>query len=57
MPASSGKVMAVKPKYHIFGHIHEGYGMREKGGITFINVSVCNADYNLVNQPVVIELD
>jgi len=51
------KVMAVKPKYHVFGHIHEGYGMREKGGVTFINASVCNADYNLVNEPVVIELD
>lgn len=50
------KVMAVKPKYHVFGHIHEGYGVREKNGVTFINASICNADYDLVNQPVVIEL-
>lgn len=31
--------------------------MRQKGGVTFVNASVCNADYALVNPPVVIELD
>jgi Icc-related predicted phosphoesterase len=50
------KVKKAKPKYHIFGHIHEGYGMWEQGGITFINASLCNADYHLVNQPVVIKI-
>ena len=45
-----------KPKFHIFGHIHEGYGMREKGGTVFTNVSLCDANYDLVNEPVVIEL-
>lgn len=28
-----------KPKYHIFGHIHEAYGMEVKDSITFVNVA------------------
>ena len=50
------KVKVLKPKYHIFGHIHECYGMREKGETAFINASLCNAAYDLVNKPVVIDL-
>ena len=37
------KVKSVKPKYHIFGGIHEGYGKyREDGGI-------CDDDITFVN--------
>jgi Icc-related predicted phosphoesterase len=28
-----------KPKFHIFGHIHEGRGMEIINGIKFLNVS------------------
>ncbi len=49
-------VQARKPKIHIFGHIHEGYGMREINGTVFINASLCNANYDLVNKPVVFNL-
>ena len=31
------RIAEVKPAYHIFGHIHEGYGMLEKDGTVFIN--------------------
>ena len=31
--------MLRKPKYHIFGHIHEAQGMQKENGITFINVA------------------
>ena len=47
----------IKPTYHVFGHIHEGYGILEKDGITFINASNMDVDYNLVNEPIVIEID
>lgn len=50
------KVLEVKPKYHIFGHIHEGYGMVEKNGTTFINVSYRDYENFKRNQPVVIEI-
>lgn len=43
----------IKPKYHIFGHIHEGYGWRKVEGITFINASILNGRYQIQNKPIV----
>ena len=34
------KVVAIKPKYHIFGHIHESAGMVKRWGTTFLNVAM-----------------
>lgn len=45
-------IQQVKPRFHLFGHIHEGYGMVGKDGTTFINASVLNVQYQLVNAPV-----
>lgn len=50
------RVLKVKPKYHIFGHIHEAYGIEKKGETTFINTSVVDFHYNLKNKPIVIEI-
>ena len=50
------KVMKVKPKIHAFGHIHEGYGMIQKEGTTFINASSLNFRYQYTNPPVEWEL-
>ena len=53
----ASKVIKNKPKYHIFGHIHEGYGQFEANyGTKFINCSVVNEVYNVVNKPVIINL-
>ncbi|CAB4065127.1 Metallophosphoesterase domain-containing protein 1,Metallophosphoesterase MPPED2 [Lepeophtheirus salmonis] len=46
----------VKPKYHIYGHIHEGYGVRSDGKIVFINASTCNVNYVPNNKPIVIDV-
>lgn len=46
----------VKPKYHIFGHIHEQYGILSLNETTFINASICNLRYKPDNKPIVIEL-
>lgn len=45
-----------KPRYHAFGHIHEGYGSNPYGETIFINASTCNGRYQPVNKPVVLEL-
>ncbi|TXH52251.1 MAG: metallophosphoesterase [Desulfurellales bacterium] len=49
-----------KPRYHIFGHIHCGYGVYEGvgacAGTTFINASCLGEDYKVTNKPVVIDL-
>ncbi|VEN37987.1 unnamed protein product [Callosobruchus maculatus] len=48
--------MRVRPKYHIFGHIHEGYGVTNDGEISFINASTCDRTYNAVNLPIVFDM-
>jgi len=49
-------VEEVKPKVHIFGHIHSGYGIIEKFGVKFINASNCDESYSPVNIPVVFDI-
>jgi hypothetical protein len=46
----------VKPLYHVFGHIHEGYGVWREGGTTYVNASTCNLDYNPENRAIVFDL-
>lgn len=46
------KVISIKPKLHVFGHIHEGYGYKEHNDIMFINASSCTLNYYPDNAPV-----
>jgi predicted phosphohydrolase len=46
------KVKQIKPKVHVFGHIHEGMGVHEEDGTTFINASVVDLRYELYDQPI-----
>lgn len=50
-------VKKIKPNVHIFGHIHEGYGITSNGKTTFINASTCDQLYQPVNLPVVYEYE
>jgi len=50
------KIEQIQPKYAIFGHIHEAYGQVTKNNIHFINASVVNLRYMVVNPPVEFEL-
>jgi Icc-related predicted phosphoesterase len=43
-------------KLHIFGHIHEGYGIARDGAVIFANASVCDARYRPTNAPLVIDI-
>lgn len=45
-------ILRVQPKYHIFGHIHEGYGVEVRGNTTFINCSVVTRSYSVKNHPI-----
>jgi len=47
----------IKPKYHISGHIHEGYGTKVVDGITFVNASSCDRRYRPVNRPIILEIE
>lgn len=48
-------VNKIKPKYHIFGHIHEAYGMTYNEHTTFINASILDEYYRIKNKPIVVE--
>jgi Icc-related predicted phosphoesterase len=50
------KINQVKPCVHVFGHIHEAYGIEKIEETTFINASVLNVEYQLMNAPIVFEL-
>lgn len=42
----------VKPKVHVFGHIHEGYGTQQEPETLFVNASINTARYRPI-QPAV----
>ncbi|WP_216614716.1 metallophosphatase domain-containing protein [Methylomonas sp. ZR1] len=46
----------IRPRLHVFGHIHQGYGMTERNGTTYVNASLRDEEYKLVNQPIVVDL-
>ncbi|KAK9496616.1 hypothetical protein O3M35_013099 [Rhynocoris fuscipes] len=46
----------VKPKYHVFGHIHEGYGVSTDGNVIYVNASTCNINYLPINPPIVFDI-
>jgi Icc-related predicted phosphoesterase len=46
----------VKPKYHVFGHIHELHGATTNGVTTFVNAS--SFDHKLISEydPIIVDL-
>jgi Icc-related predicted phosphoesterase len=56
-----GAVERVRPKLHVFGHIHDGYGQTNLYGVngtTFVNAASTQikGEYVLGNPPIVIEI-
>lgn len=51
-------VRRARPRLHVFGHIHEGYGQHHDptSGTTFINASNCTGAYYPTNAPIVFDL-
>lgn len=50
------RIEEVKPRFHLFGHIHEDHGTTTDGVTTFVNASTCDLGYRPVQPPVVIEV-
>lgn len=55
-PALAQAVERTQPLLHVFGHIHEGYGVYPGGRTLAVNAALCDANYRLRNAPVVIHL-
>ena len=50
------RIQEIKPRVHIFGHIHESYGQVEEHGIEYINASAWNYNTNTMNPAIVVDL-
>ena len=46
----------VKPRLHIYGHIHEGYGTSFDGRTLYVNASNLDIGYEAINPCIVIDL-
>ena len=51
------RVEEIKPKIHVFGHIHEGYGYVFDGNTHYINAAVLNGRYEFRNKPITVDWD
>jgi Icc-related predicted phosphoesterase len=49
------RILEVKPRIVSFGHIHEAYGKEEIDGVTYINASMLDLQYEYTNSPTVID--
>lgn len=47
--------MQQKPKFHVFGHIHEGARLTDRYGIYFLNAAVCDNHDRVTRSPIVID--
>lgn len=50
-------VKSIRPKLNVFGHIHETYGHERHFGTDYINACLVNFQYEMVNQPVLYQLE
>lgn len=55
-PILRERVLKVKPKLHLFGHIHGAYGVDEVEGVRFGNVALCDEAYRPVQAIQVFEV-
>ncbi len=51
------RIKEIKPKYHICGHVHEGHGIYADEHTAYINASLMDEYYEMVNKPIVVEYD
>jgi Icc-related predicted phosphoesterase len=49
-------VKRAKPKYHLFGHIHEGHGSTAAGQTQFFNCALMTGDHRPANKPIVFDI-
>lgn len=50
------ELLRVKPKLHVFGHIHGDYGTLTWANTLFVNAALCNEAYVASNPPILVDL-
>ena len=51
----ANKINTLKPKIHVFGHIHSGYGYKFVDGTHFFNAAVLGENYIYTQKPKTVE--
>jgi Icc-related predicted phosphoesterase len=51
------RVDEIRPKIHVFGHIHGSHGYYYNGHTHFFNASILDERYNYANLPFTFEWD
>ena len=51
------RIDLIKPKIHVFGHIHSSYGYKFDGTTHFFNATVLDERYNFTQKPLSVEWD
>jgi 3',5'-cyclic AMP phosphodiesterase CpdA len=51
------RIKEIKPKIHVCGHIHSGFGYVFDGNTHYINASLLNEQYRYTNKPLTIDWD
>jgi Icc-related predicted phosphoesterase len=49
-------VLKIQPKYHLFGHIHDAYGIEKIDNTTFVNAAILDEHYELAYKSVLLEI-
>jgi Icc-related predicted phosphoesterase len=49
-------IVRIRPRLHVFGHMHSGYGIRPTRNTLFINAALFGLDGTLSNRPIVVRL-
>ncbi len=51
------KVLDIKPRYHLFGHIHDEYGIHQTEHTIFSNAAILDEWYEMKNEPVLLQIN
>ena len=51
------RIEVIKPKIHVCGHIHSGYGYEFKNGTHFFNAAVLDEQYEYTQKPMTFDWD
>lgn len=50
------KVLQIQPKLHLFGHIHNAYGMKKNDDTLFVNATILDEYYDVANTAVLLRI-
>ena len=53
----AARIADLSLRLHCFGHNHASYGRVERDGVTYLNASAVNSDFDIANSPFVFDIE